>query len=96
MIERAESALRRLGFHDVRVRHHELRRALGPGTTVEALARIEVGPGEMGELLRNGLPAQIAGELHALGYGHVTLDLAGYRRGSLNTVLERPPAAQAV
>lgn len=78
MIEAAENALRDLGFYDVRVRHHEL--------TQGHLARIEVGSGEMGRFLADGLPQQVAETLKAAGYAHVTLDLQGYRRGSVNEV----------
>jgi pyridinium-3,5-biscarboxylic acid mononucleotide sulfurtransferase len=82
MIERAEYVLRDLGFHDVRVRHHELKSG--------NLARIEVGSQELTrifELLPDGQSRrfeQIASELRKIGYAHVTLDLQGYRRGSLN------------
>jgi uncharacterized protein len=54
--------------------------------TAQALARIEVGPSEMGRLLADGLPARVAAALKKIGYAHVTLDLQGYRRGSLNQV----------
>jgi uncharacterized protein len=50
------------------------------------LARIEIGPGEMRQLLLDGFPAKIAEALKQIGYAHVTLDLLGYRRGSLNEV----------
>ncbi len=76
MIEQAEYALRDLGFYDVRVRHHELKQA--------SLARIEVGPGELGKFLANGVAQRVADALKRVGYAHVTLDLQGYRRGSLN------------
>lgn len=74
MIERAENFLRDLGFREVRVRHHELKH--GP------LARIELDAAEM----PNALPSflKIAESLREIGYAHVTLDLQGYRRGSLN------------
>jgi uncharacterized protein len=75
MIEAAENALRDLGFHDVRVRHHELKQG--------ALARIEVGD----------LPARLAAAVKAAGYLHATLDLLGYRRGSLNETPAAAPAA---
>lgn len=90
MIEAAESVLRDLGFRDVRVRHHEL----GPdeGGAVTALARIELGPDEFASFLRDGLPGKVGKALKQLGYLHVTLDLAGYRRGSLNSVLASPLA----
>ncbi len=90
MIEEAEYALRDLGFHDVRVRHHELPQA--------SLARIEVGPGELGKFLTDGVAQRVADSLKRLGYGHVTLDLQGYRRGSLNEFAAplafRPPATR--
>jgi uncharacterized protein len=49
-----------------------------------SLARIEVGPSEMGRLLADEVAARVAAELRRIGYAHVTLDLQGYRRGSLN------------
>ncbi len=49
-----------------------------------ALARIEVGPAEMTRLLQDEAPTRIASALKAIGYALVTLDLQGYRRGSLN------------
>jgi len=80
MIEEAEYVLRDLGFRDVRVRHHE-----GPGgSRTAALARIEIGPDEMPKLLTDGIYARVSESLRKLGYAHVTLDLQGYRRGSLN------------
>ncbi len=106
MIEAAEYVLRDLGFYDVRVRHHELSselKALAADQrgTPNCLARIEVGPAELPRLLANGLAARVAEELKQIGYAHVTLDLRGYRRGSLNEVPGapmpsgngRPPAA---
>jgi uncharacterized protein len=75
-IEEAENVLRDLGFRDVRVRHHE------------KLARIEVGPSELTRFLENGLRERVIAELRRLGYLYVTLDLAGYRRGSANEVLK--------
>jgi len=77
MIEQAEYVLRDLGFYDVRVRHHEL------GTKL-CLARIEVGPTELPRLLADCLSIRVAEELKKIGYAHVTVDLQGYRRGSLN------------
>ncbi len=79
MIERAEYVLRELGFHDVRVRHHEMQK--------QNLARIELAPAEFPALLANGKLATVAVELKKIGYAHVTLDLQGYRRGSLNQAL---------
>ncbi len=77
-IEAAEYVLRDLGFFDVRVRHHEL--------TQGALARIEVGASELTRLLAAETHRMVSERLTALGYVHVTVDLAGYRRGSTNGV----------
>jgi uncharacterized protein len=82
MIEEAEYVLRDLGFYDVRVRHHEL----GGGGRALALARIEVGADEMPKLLVDGAFARVAESLRKIGYAHVTLDLQGYRRGSVNEI----------
>lgn len=79
MIEAAENFLRDEGFYDVRVRHHEL-----GGTTALALARIEVGAAEIARLLDGDMSGRVAAALKKIGYAHVTLDLQGYRRGSLN------------
>ena len=103
MIEQAENVLRDLGFYDVRVRHHELRKAVLPPTlshqlsTTFHLARIEVGPAEMRKLLEDGVSLKVAEALKQIGYAHVTLDLQGYRRGSANEVLQPPdPKVAAV
>lgn len=77
-VEAAENVLRDLGFHDVRVRHHELKQG--------ALARIEVGPAELLRLFENETLRTVADRLMSLGYLHVTVDAAGYRRGSTNGV----------
>jgi len=79
MIEQAENVLRDLGFFDVRVRHHELKAG--------QLARIELGAGEMVRILEEQRFHQVSRALRELGYVHVTLDLQGYRRGSLNETL---------
>jgi uncharacterized protein len=91
MIEAAEAVLREHGFYDVRVRHHELSSTpfAGRGAAASShLARIEVGVAELPKFLENGLSAKIADALKQLGYRHVTVDLAGYRRGSTNEVLQ--------
>jgi len=72
MIERGEQALRALGFRICRVRHHDL------------LARIEIGRDEMLRALDEEIGAAIVRELKAIGYKYVSLDLQGYRTGSLN------------
>lgn len=78
-IERAEEALRRLGFRVCRVRHHD------------DLARVEVGRDELPRALEPEIGAAMVRELKAIGYRYVTLDLQGYRTGSLNEgLLLRP------
>lgn len=77
MIEHAENVLRDLKFHEVRVRHHELPQG-------QSLARIELGPDELSRFLNQSLMDEVTAKLRTLGYQHVTVDLRGYRRGSLN------------
>jgi len=72
MVEQAEELFLNYGFHQVRVRMHG------------RLARIEVLPEEMGKLLQDGLREEIAGKLTSYGFSYVTLDLKGYRTGSMN------------
>jgi len=102
MIEEAEYVLRDLGFHDVRVRHHELHSksgaqapAVSASRTSPHLARIEVGPAELRKFLEDGVTLRVAEALKKIGYAHVTLDLQGYRRGSVNESLPKPVAADA-
>ena len=97
MIEAAENVLRDLGFHDVRVRHHELSSKCSVPSvqpelktenlkleTPRHLARIEVGPAEIPRFLEDGVARTVAEALKKIGYAHVTLDLLGYRRGSVS------------
>jgi pyridinium-3,5-biscarboxylic acid mononucleotide sulfurtransferase len=52
-----------------------------------SLARIELGPAEIPRFVADGMMARVADALKQIGYAHVTLDLQGYRRGSLNEPL---------
>lgn len=79
MIERAENVLRDLGFRVCRVRHHD------------TVARLEIGREEMARALEPEVADAIDRELRAIGYQHVTLDLRGYRLGSLNDALRLRP-----
>ena len=79
-IERAENVLRTLGFRVCRVRHHD------------ELARIEVGKDELARALSPEVSEVIVRELKALGYRYITVDLQGYRLGSLNEGLRLRPA----
>lgn len=75
-VARAEEFLRREGFRQVRVRHHG------------EIARLEVGPEELERAF--ALRGEISTELKDAGFLYVTLDLAGYKSGSLNAVLGQP------
>jgi uncharacterized protein len=79
MIERAETVLRELGFRVCRVRHHD------------SIARLEIARDEMARALDPEIADRIDRELRAIGYEHVTLDLRGYRLGSLNDALRLRP-----
>ena len=74
-IEAAEAFLRTLGLRQLRVRHHD------------DVARIELEPEEMAVLMRDGNRDRVVERLKELGYKYITLDLAGFRSGSLNEVL---------
>lgn len=74
-VEAAEEVLRGLGFRQFRVRHHD------------TLARIEVPPAEIPRLAQDGVRETVATRLREIGYTYITLDLAGYRSGSMNEVL---------
>jgi len=82
MIERAEEALRAIGFRVCRVRHHDLPGAVAGESN--PLARLEIGRDELPRLLDPVVMDRLHLELTAVGYRHVTVDLRGYRMGSLN------------
>jgi pyridinium-3,5-biscarboxylic acid mononucleotide sulfurtransferase len=71
-VDKAESALRQMGFRQVRVRHHE------------EIARIEISEDEMPRALNMETAQQMSMTLKAIGFKYVALDLEGYRTGSLN------------
>lgn len=77
MVDRAEQLLLDLGFHQVRVRIHG------------DLARIEVDPSEFERLL--AAREEIAAALKGYGFAYVTMDLTGYRTGSMNETLNKTP-----
>jgi pyridinium-3,5-biscarboxylic acid mononucleotide sulfurtransferase len=83
MIEKTENLLRDWGFHDVRVRHHELGSKSDIGS-IRYLARIELGAAEIDRLFTDKLFPELAERARSWGYAYVTLDLAGYSRGSTN------------
>ena len=73
MVDKAEQLLLDLGFHQVRVRIHGM------------MARIEVEPGEFSKVLENR--EKITKEFKTYGFTYVTMDLTGYRTGSMNETL---------
>jgi len=86
MIEAAENILRDAGFYEVRVRHHE---GTGAASTPAKLARIEIAVAEIPKLLAGETLVRVSAAIAKVGYQHVTLDLQGYRRGSVNEVLAK-------
>lgn len=74
-VERGENVLRRLGFQQYRVRHHG------------EIARIEIARGEMARAMTAEMADEFTREFKALGFKYVTLDLEGFRSGSMNAVL---------
>jgi pyridinium-3,5-biscarboxylic acid mononucleotide sulfurtransferase len=79
VIERGEDAIRSLGFRQFRVRHHG------------EIVRIEIAPEELDRALTPAMASQFTAIFKALGFRFVTLDLEGFRSGSMNSLL---PAAQ--
>lgn len=77
-VEQGEDALRQLGFRQFRVRHH------GP------IVRIEIAREELGRAMNPETAAELTRVFKALGFAYVTLDLEGFRSGSMNALL---PAA---
>jgi uncharacterized protein len=80
-VDRAEQLLREAGFRQYRVRYHG------------DIARIEVLPEEMPRLLEDELRQLLVGRLRDLGFTYVTLDLAGFRSGSMNEPLRQEDTA---
>jgi uncharacterized protein len=77
LVEKGEAALRQLGFRQFRVRLHD------------KLARVEVAADELQRALQPEMAAAISQTLKAAGFTYVTLDLEGYRQGSLNETLAK-------
>jgi uncharacterized protein len=76
MIERAEGFLRRRGFQPLRVRYHK-----------GDMARIEVAPDAMPRFLEPEFRAELIEHFRTVGFKYISLDLMGFRSGSLNEVL---------
>src|SRR5437763_5316421 len=81
MIYKAEKLLHELGFHQLRVRHHD------------KIARIEVERSELPRLVEEEMSRKVTDGLRKIGYTYVTVDLLGYRTGSMNeTFLKKKQA----
>ncbi|MCD8230266.1 MAG: ATP-dependent sacrificial sulfur transferase LarE [Clostridiales bacterium] len=76
MVDRAEQLMLDLGFRQVRVRMHGM------------MARIEVPPEEFAKVMETGVREMICEQLRSFGFTYVTLDLMGYRTGSMNETLQ--------
>ena len=76
-VNRCERVLRELGFRVYRVRYHD------------ELARIEVAPDEFDKLLQPGIREEILRRFKDAGFTYVSIDLQGYRTGSLNESVKR-------
>lgn len=77
MIYSAECYIRSLGFEQFRVRLQD------------GIARIELRPADIQKFIENGIKDKVSEKLHTLGFKYVSLDLDGYRLGSMNEVLNR-------
>jgi len=75
-VERGEEILRGLGFREFRVRVHE------------EIVRLEIAPNEMQLALSLQMTEKLANKFRSLGFKYVTLDLHGYRSGSMNEVVK--------
>lgn len=75
VVERGEEALRQMGFRQFRVRHHG------------DIVRIEIARDELPRALTSEIAAKFTRIFKALGFSYVTLDLEGFRSGSMNAVL---------
>lgn len=74
MVDRAEKFLQKAGIHQARVRHHG------------SVARIEVSKEDIPKLMKDDFREQVVGKLKKIGFFYITVDLQGYRTGSMNEV----------
>ncbi len=72
MIDRAEEFILSLGFRQVRVRYHH------------PIARIELDPADIPRLIEPSIRGKVVKRLKAIGFGHITIDMEGYRSGSMD------------
>ena len=77
MVDKAEQLLIDLGFRQVRVRIHG------------NMARIEILPEEFAKLITDDIRDKITSSFKSFGFAYVTMDLTGYRTGSMNEVIDK-------
>jgi uncharacterized protein len=80
-VERGEEEIKALGFRQFRVRFHG------------ELVRLEIAKDELERALTLDMARQFTAIFKPLGFHYVTIDLEGYRQGSLNSVLQKLPTA---
>ena len=83
-IAKAEERLRSLGFRQLRVRHHD------------TVARIEVGPEDFAALLSDDIRQDITRYFRSIGYAYVTMDLDGFRSGSMKRGVDSTQASRGL
>lgn len=76
MVDKAEQLLHDLGFNQLRVRIHD------------SIARIELEPAEFGKFMEDSIRFRVYREFKEIGFSYVTLDIQGYRTGSMNETIE--------
>ena len=81
-VDRGEEILREFGFREFRVRHHD------------TLVRLEISTAEMDRVLRKDVIEQLAARFRELGFKYVTLDLQGFRSGSMNALISADTLAK--
>jgi uncharacterized protein len=79
-IDRGEEIMREFGFREFRVRNHD------------TLVRLEISPAELDRALRRDVVDELAKRFRELGFKYVTLDLHGFRSGSMNEALPQSNA----
>jgi uncharacterized protein len=84
VVEQGEDALRRLGFRQVRVRHHG------------EIARIEIAKDELSRALTLEMFAELSRIFKGLGFTYVTLDTEGFRSGSMNAPSASEPLIKLI
>lgn len=83
MVDQAENFLRDEGFRNIRARHHK------------STIKIEVYPGDISRFFEDNTREKVIKKMKDIGYSYVTVDLEGYRRGSLNETVNKSDLTSA-